>query len=207
MKHRIKYLFVISTLIALCNLPQSAFSDILPSALSTRILQWFKGRQKLAHLTVGTVEEIGENKLLISTDHIKPKPGDELIIYSYSPTLDTSLYPEVAVVKVETIKWNELQARIVIEEDISVKKGDIAKYPSVGAIFLQCTDEYRNSPEYLEILRELLRGGFTVVEYGNFSDFPYGYIVNLDISGKIETIRIISIFDGHLFYIDSCTVN
>ncbi len=168
-----------------------------------RLIQWFKERQKIAHLQVGTIEEIGEDKVLIDVTHHWPKPNDELIVYSCQPTLSPSMYPEAGVVRVETRTWNQVQARIIIEKDFSIKKGDVARYPPVGVILLDCPDEVRDTPQYRGLVTELVASGFTVMEGGELSDFPYGYIVNLDINGKIETVRIISIFDNHLFYTDS----
>jgi len=104
------------------------------------------------------------------------------------------------------LKWNQVQARIIIEKGFSMKKGDVARYPPVGTILLDSPDEIRDTPEYNDILHALVSSGFTVVETGNISDFPYGYVVNLNISGKIETVKIISIFDEHLFYMDSAEI-
>lgn len=203
MKGKFKYLVVI--MVMTCGI-FSAPQVNAEAGITQRLVQWFRERQKLSNLPVGTVEEISENKVLISVERYQPRPKDELIIYSYQPTLDPSVYPEVAIVKVETLKWNQVQARIIIEKGFSMKKGDVARYPPVGTILLDSPDEIRDTPEYNDILHALVSSGFTVVETGNISDFPYGYVVNLNISGKIETVRIISIFDEHLFYMDSAEI-
>jgi len=198
-----KYLLLLLCLVIGIGLGRGVSAS---EGLTTRLLKWFKQRQKLARMTVGTVEEISENKVLVSVETLRPRPKDELVIYSYQPTLDPSLYPEVAVVEVETLKWNGVQAKIIVEKDYSLKKGDVARYPPVGTILLDCEDEIRDTPEYREILKALVSNGFTVVETGNTSDFPNGYVVNLDISGKIETVRVVSIHDEHLLFIDSDTI-
>ncbi len=174
--------------------------------MTQHLIRWFHNRQKIANLQVGTIEEVGDNKVLISITHHWPKPKDELVVYSYEPTRDPSMYQEVGVVRVESRTWNAVQARIIVEEDFAIKKGDLVRYPPVSVISLECPDETRETPQYREVLNALVSNGFTVVEGGELSGFPYGYIVNFDISDKIESIKVISIFDNHLFYTDSTTL-
>ncbi len=167
------------------------------------LVQWLESCRKNANQLVGTVSEVCEDKVVVSVSGKKPKSGTELIVYSQRFGRNPMVYPQSAVIKVEQIGWNEIQGRILSDSDEPIKKGDIVRFPPVATLFMIVPEEFVEDPSYKHLLAYLAARGFPVVEGDYSEDFPYGYIVKVGISDKIETIEVLSVFDYQIFFLES----
>lgn len=164
------------------------------------LLSWLQARRKTANELAGTVEEVCEDKIMILIQEHRPSPGDELLVYSYQFAKDPEIFPEVAVLRVETIKQDELQGRVLIRGDKRIKPGDVVKFPPADYLFFKQPAESEVLQNYQQIISLLVAHHFKIVE-GNFSPgFPYGYIVKLATNGRIIIIHVESVFDHHIFF-------